>query len=626
MPLLQVSRKALRAALLCAALAPAAHAQTDAPRKTKNNTPATSVACDEGRAVALVEQQVAEARTFEKPVPQISVMTRAADLLWAYREDAARSIFTETFDLASKYFAQKGDESRVEGRGLVTTMPDQRFVVLRAIAKRDPEWSRRLAVQVAEDSRRESQKATAATGGANSFQETGVKLVDLAFSLLPVDQAVAMTLFRNSFAYPLTLSHPRFLFDLAKQDQKAADALAMEAVSAYGARGTTEDLSYLSVYVFALPRNISAVRAWTSYQPAADFPTNASLQEAFVKALLARAELISKTPDQFSVGARASNWETAQIYSALVSLEPLVARSLPAYSEQLAALKAAVQAAINDRARTAGDDYQQSLEEWKKFGNFDAQWEKAEHETNPERKDYAYASAASRATTLEQLDRAETLVEKIGEENARHQLLNWINFKRVELLVKDGQLDEARRSAGRVDDLDQRAILYFEIAREGVKRLSDKSRAAELLDEVLAAAAKAPFTDVRARAQLGVAHLYAEFDGLRALEVLGEAVKTINQLNDPDLAGTYITRRIEGKDFGIYTGNSVPGFSLENAFREAGPHDFEGALLVARNLSDKTLRATAVIGLAAHCLEESAKKPTPKKPTSKTQPAKKSQP
>ncbi|HVG28522.1 MAG TPA: hypothetical protein VM864_02255 [Pyrinomonadaceae bacterium] len=613
--------------LFCSlALAAGVCAQTPAAaqRKPKSATTPPPTVCDAERAVALVQQQVAEARSFEKPVAQISVMTRAADLLWAYQEDSARAIFTEAFDLASKYFAQKGDESRTEGRGLVTTAPDQRFVVLRAIAKRDAEWSRRLAVQVAEDSGRESQKATT---GAGSFQETGMKLIDLAGSLLPVDQSVATTLFRNSFNYPLTLLHARFLYDLAKQDQRAADALALEAVSAYAARGTTEDLSYLSVYVFAVPRNISAVRSYTVYQPPADFPLNAALQEAFVKALFARAETIIKTPDQFSTGKNPIYWETAEIYSALVALEPLVAQRLPAYSERLNDLRASVQAAIGERAREGSESYQQSLKDWQTYGNFDAQLERAERETNPDRKEYAYATAASSAKTLEQLERAESLVEKINDANARRQLLNWLNFKRAQLLAAEGQFDEAKRAAERVDELDQRAILHFEIARASVKKMSDKARAAELLDGVLAAAAKAPLTDVRARAQLGVAHLYAEFDGLRALEVLGAGVKTINQLKDPDLAGTFLTRRIEGKTFGIYTGNAVPGFSLENAFREAGPHDFEGALLAARDLADPALRATAVIGLAAHCLEESAKRAQPKKAAGKLPPTvKKAQP
>ncbi|HEX8162653.1 MAG TPA: hypothetical protein VF538_12340 [Pyrinomonadaceae bacterium] len=594
-----------------------------AQRKPRGAAATPAPACDDQRAVALVQQQVSEARSFASPVAQIGVMTRASDLLWAYREDAARAIFAESFDLASKYFAQKGDESRTEGRGLVTTFPDQRFVVLRSVAKRDAEWSRRLAVQVAEDSKRESQKAAT---GAGSFQETGMKLIDLADSLLPVDQSVAMTLFRNSFNYPLTLAHARFLFELAKTDQKAADALALEAVAAYAARGTTEDLSHLSVYVFAIPRNISSVRAYTSYPAQPGFALNAALQEAFVKAVFARAETIIKTPDQFSAGKNPYYWETAQILSALVALEPLVAERLPAYAERLGDLKASVRAAISDQAREGSESYQQSVKDWQVFGNFDAQVEKAERETDPEKKEYAYASAASSAKTLEQLERAESLVERINDANARRQLINWISFKRVELFVKDGLFDEAKRAAERVDELDQRAILYFEIARESIKKMSDKARAAELLEEVLAAAAKAPLTDVRARSQLGVAHLYAEFDGLRSLEVVNDAVKTINQLKDPDLAGTFLTRRIEGKTFGIYTGNPVPGFSLENAFREAGPHDFEGALLAARDLADPALRATAVIGLAAHCLEESAKRAQPKKATGKAAPNKKTQP
>lgn len=622
MTLLHLLRKAVRLILLASTLGLAADAQppAESPRKAKSSTAAH--ACDQQRAVALVEQQVAEARSFEKPAAQIAVMTRAADLLWPYQEDSARSTFTEAFDLASKYFAARGDESRVEGHGLVTTLPDQRFVVLRAIAKHDAEWSRRLAVQVAEDSKRESQKATTGTG---AFHETGEKLIELAISLLPIDQSVAVALARNSFSYPITLSHPQFLFELAKKDRVAADALALEALNAYGARGTTEDLSYLSSYVFALPYNISAVRAWTLYQVPADFPPSAALQEAFVRAVVARAETILKTPDQFSTGKNPYLWETAQILSALVSLEPLVARHLPAYSERLAALRASAQAALSDRAREASDSYQRSLKDWQTYNNFDAQLEKAGREANPERKDYAFASVASSAKTLEQLARAESLVEKIGDANVRRQLLNWINFKRAQVLAKDGQFDDAKRAAERVDELDQRAILYLEIASEAVKKLSDRARAAELLDEVLAAAAKAPPTDVRARAQLGVAHLYAEFDSLRALEVLADAVKTINQLSDPDLSRASINRRIEGKNFGVYASNVVPGFSLENAFRDAGAQDFEGALLAARNLSDKALRATAVIGLAARCLEESAKKQTLRKKPARPQPTKKPQ-
>jgi tetratricopeptide (TPR) repeat protein len=219
-----------------------------------------------------------------------------------------------------------------------------------------------------------------------------------------------------------------------------------------------------------------------------------------------------------------------------------------------------------------------------------------------------------------QLEQVEALAQKIGESEARQQLSNWLNFKRAQLLVKEGQLDEAKRVADRVDELDSRAILYFEIAREAIKKLEDKARAHELLDEVAAAASKAPNTPVKARTLLGITHLYAGFDALRAAEVMADAVKTINTLDDPELSMGFILRRIEGKNFSVYSGYNVPGFNLENSFQELGPRDFDGALSLARNLTDRAQRAIAILGLSAQCLEQNQK--TPAAPPKKDAPPK----
>jgi alkanesulfonate monooxygenase SsuD/methylene tetrahydromethanopterin reductase-like flavin-dependent oxidoreductase (luciferase family) len=165
----------------------------------------------------------------------------------------------------------------------------------------------------------------------------------------------------------------------------------------------------------------------------------------------------------------------------------------------------------------------------------------------------------------------------------------------------------------KIDELDHRAILYLEIAREGIKKLEDKKRARELLDEVATAAGRAPNTDVKARTLLGITHLLAEFDALRASEVMADAVKTINALNEPELSMGFILRRIEGKNFSVYSGYNIPGFNLENSFRELGPRDFDGALALARNLTDRALRSTAILGLSSQCLEQAAKPAAPSK-------------
>ncbi|MDQ5836247.1 MAG: hypothetical protein M3379_05640, partial [Acidobacteriota bacterium] len=125
----------LTALVLC--LQPAARAQV-------KEQAAQPIFCDPPRALVLVRMQLSESKAFTDPVKRISVMTRAADLLWADERETARDVFAEAFDLASAHFREHGDEVRHEQTradskmpGLTYEVPDQRFVVLRAIARRD---------------------------------------------------------------------------------------------------------------------------------------------------------------------------------------------------------------------------------------------------------------------------------------------------------------------------------------------------------------------------------------------------------------------------------------------------------------------------------------------------------
>jgi Flp pilus assembly protein CpaB len=94
--------------------------------------------CDREQAFSLIQEQIAQSKTLEKTAARISVLTQGADLLWPYRQSAARSAFEEAFEVASQ-----------------GNTPDQRFVVIRAIAQRDSEWARRLAKAIAEEKRSE---------------------------------------------------------------------------------------------------------------------------------------------------------------------------------------------------------------------------------------------------------------------------------------------------------------------------------------------------------------------------------------------------------------------------------------------------------------------------------------
>jgi len=581
--------------------------------QTTNKTPKgnAAAACDQQRALALVQQQAAEAKSFQHPVGQITVMTRAAELLWSYQQEAARAVLADAFELATKHFLAKGDEAKHEGRGAMIILPDQRVVVMRAIAKRDAEWARKLALEAAEDTRRAAEtKAPQVLG----VQSPGYKLLELASSLLTLNQPVALELIRKSFVYPANVTQAKLFYELAASNQMLADQLAREAITTYAQNGATEDLSFVSVYAFGLPGAISPLTMMMHYTVPQGFAPNAALQELALKAYVSRAETILKNPEQYAVNANKFWPETMQMLVALTSLETLAAERFPAYVERISNLKSSMHAANSEKEQQRAADFLQGRRDHERESKFDTLIEEIEREATPEKKERLIANAAQAAETVAQLEQVESLAQKIGESEARRQLSNWLNFKRAQLLVKDARLDEAKAVADKIDELDHRAILYFEIAREGIKKLEDKKRARELLDEVATTAAKAPNTAVKARTLLGITHLYAAFDALRAAEVMADAVKTINTLDDPELSLGFILRRIEGKNFSVYSGYNVPGFNLENSYRELGQRDFDGALMLARNLADRAQRATAILGLSAQCLEATSKPAAPPKP------------
>lgn len=606
------------------ALAQSKGARTKAPRpkEARPKDEAPKVFCDPPRAVAVVETQLSEAKAFADPLKRIAVMTRAADLLWPYERESARAVFSEAFDLASAYFRERGDETRVDkGRadsklsGLTIQLPDQRFQVIRAIARHDSKWARELALRAADETRAEAEKESAAAADEGARRPVGEKLLGFAETLLPTDFETAISVARTTFRDPATMYLPQFLYSVAKLNRGAADSLYAEALAAYADRDTTS-LLYLSTYPFALNYPVLTSVSYVFSVKPDGFAGDAELQRQYVAAFLRLAErrlaALAQQPPPDPGPYKKS--EPELIYLSLRALEPHNARR-PETLERIAALESqAVVLLTPERQRglTPGGGRRAVPSPFSGGDRFDELLEQAERQTNPDVRDSRITSAVIAAGEVAPLEKVEDAARKIGDAETRSQLLNWLYFVRAQGAVRAGELDDARKLAERVDALDERAILFLEIAESGLKRAGDRVRAGGLLDAVVAAADKAPETETKARALLGVAYLYAKLDRQRALEVAGGAVKTINRLRDPDLGATFLTRKIQGKEFGMYMTHTVPGFRLENSFRELGAVDFESALSVANDLSDKYQRALAVLGLASECLEDSAAKPAPK--------------
>jgi hypothetical protein len=527
------------------------------------------------------------------------VLLRAADLMWPYEPAKARIIFAEAFDFATMDFKEKGDQTVRDGR-LPMNLPDQRYRVIGAIAKHDPAWASKLSEQAIEENKTEGE-AEAKKDPSKAMQKAE-KLFGVALSLVETDPNSAAGFARMTFGQTATLYLPLFIYKLAETNKLLADIVYADALAAY-ANSPMDQFLYLSSYPFANDREAGEMPGWTVYKVPASVTPNPTLQRAFMQVLLRQARSIGTQPTEARPGSRYS--EASQIWQALSRLENQVQASLPDLVPAVQETKGSMFVLMSqkDQQRTASNLVEPPKQ------TFAEKIEAAEKQTDPARRESGIALAVLSGSKDEPLDVVVAAAEKLDDLGLRTQILSRLYFNRSQEALKNKQFDEARRLASKVEQLDQRAYLYSSIVSESIKAAKNDVEIREILEEVLAVTAKAPNTEVKARALLAVAYLFAKVDAIRGVGILGDAIKTINQIENPDFSRDQLMTKIEGKQFGSYSVLNTPGFNPENAFREMSSFDFDGLLYQAGQFTNKSLRSMTTLALVEPCLKLAPPKP-----------------
>lgn len=582
--------------LLLAFVSASATAQ-DKPQTT--TAPPSS--CSRDNALSTIQRQIDLSKTIDRDERRINVLLKAADLTWPLEQDKARATFGDAFEIATRQFKEKGDKDTNEGRSRVQGI-DYRYTVITAIAKRDSAWARKLTKQILDE---EAENADKAQKDSAQATRTAEKLLGAAISMIGSDQTAALEFARSSLRYPATFYIPLFLFRMWETNHSAADQFYSEALTAY-AQTPMDQFLYLSSYPFAATREIGEMPSTAYYQMPVGFAPNPSLERMFVLALLSRAYQSIQNPDAARSGGRFS--DNSQVFMALSRLEPLIANSLPDLAPALAEAKGNVASLLTqpEQANTAD-----TLTDPPKR-SFDETIESGDRMADPARREGWIAIAVLNAAETESLEKLEAASLKIDDLELRKQIMSLVYFYRSQKNIKEKKIDEARKLAAKVEEPDQRAYLYAQIATESLKQTKADTQVREMLEDVLQAVAKAPNSEVKVRAMLVVVHIYSTIDPNRAVALLGEVVTTINHVESIDLSSDRISKRVEGKAFGTYRLLATPGFSPEVVFREIGKLDFDGTLYVASNLSDKSLRALTSLSLADQCIKDLPPPPKPK--------------
>lgn len=576
--------------------------------------PEIAVACNEEFAKFLVDQQVGESRTVEETDKRIRILIRAADFLWKYDQPAARAHLTEAFKIAGDRFKEKGFEKR-ENKGLTTVLPDYRFEVIKAVAAKDAEWAKVLIEQLL----KEYEKESASREGFDKNRELDDTL-RIAVDSLKVNPELSRALFRRAMQHPLDFHWFWTMFSIAAANRQLADDVYSELLTTY-ANATPRRLLFLSAYPFASERMLGIEK----FQYGASVPEaltpNRNLQQRFIETFLRRAVSYASDPANASAAPEEHRLpEPIYIATTLNELEPIVVQDFPFLIQRLSEARAQAAGMLDEKMRKDADARESRNEEmgWG-FEKRLKELEKAE--ANGKLTDFMIVNLLTwgdNAKTAEQFKQIEPWLDKIKEPAACEGTINYFWFLRSKLAIKEGRIADAEKFAAKVPELEHRAILFFEIAEKQLKNVNDAATVYSTLREVGRLGEQAEDSTEKARVLLGLVNQYLKVNQVFAMQELADAVKVVNRIEKPDLLSDNTTRQIKGKNFAFFASFSMPGYGLENTFKEISKNNFELSLSNAKALEDKYFRTIAVLAIAKNCVDLAPKKPVRKAPASRS--------
>jgi hypothetical protein len=513
-------------------------------------------------------------QTIDDPTRRITVLIRAANLLWPRNKTKLACLLR--LEIAVQSEKEQGAQPR-DNRSLLMELPDQRYVVIRAVAKRDSLWAKKLTEQIL------TQEDQGSVSGSKKDSTndilTAQRLLESATELAPSNLITALNLARMSLKYPASFMLTRFLYTVAQVNQNAADYFYGEAITAYAERPMREFL-YLSTYpfgfvdggdmpVFGFYRDVLPPR----------FRVNSLLQQRFVQTLVRRAEQALVAPvDE----ADNYNWlpRTAHIIQALQRIEAQVRITAPDLVPALVQTreKLLVTLPLETQNKLPAPD-QSSPSGSATTRTFVERIEIAEKNPKVNERDDLIVEAVLGSSEQESVDRVLAAQDKISDKALRDTLTEWFYFTRAKQAVKGKQFAEAERLIARVEGQELRAYLKVEIAKALLNNSAADVRGREILDEGIAEANKSGMTIYTARTLLTAAELYSQIDLSRSLSVLGEAINCVNHLAAPDFAAEdqslVKTPRRKSNRGRFMIRFYMPGLDPERAFRDLAKIEFD---------------------------------------------------
>jgi hypothetical protein len=603
--------------VLCLFPEPSTTAQITA---TKSEAPSL---CERESALEMIRQQAEAAKTIDNSVQRIAVLIRAADLMWSYEQKQARTAFTEAFEVATRHEKEKSDTAK---RPLMLLMfvPDERYVVVRAVYKRDSVWARKLTQEILDQEKRWAEGSLSRNWRDDVM--IGQRLLDSGIKLLSTDVTQAQEVAAMSLRYPASSELTRFLYKLAEISQQAADQFYLNSLAIYHGKPMREFL-YLQAYPFGF-REGGDMPVFGYYQVPSSFVPNRLLQRRFVETLVQRSQQALEVQLD---DADNYNWlpGTAHILQVLTRVEPLVADALPDLLPAVGQAKERIMVSLPLETQKVLARPERASGASPPPRSFAERMEAAAKTPDVNKRDelivtaiittiHSHYDSGSEMASLEALVQG---LDEIGDPAVRVWLAEWVYFSKTNDAIKKKQLPEALKTVAKVEDPEIRTYLRGQIAKAFIDKPETETQAREILDQAIAEANKGRKTILAARTLLTAAIVYSRLNLSRSFTVLADAIKCTNGIESPNFSNDQIEKDIEKKVLQRRVHFWLPGFDPEGAFREMAKLDFDGSFTQVNTLTDKFQRAMSALAVAEVCQQQlqQPRKPPRRAKTTPTQ-------
>jgi hypothetical protein len=516
----------LAALLICPPALAQTPAQTQAQKEEKSQKEDKEL---EKKALALLDEIVGEAMSLKLVENRIYALTTAADLFWKRNEDRARALLAEAvsqFMAIERPFqpgAQSGAEPETqpgagtEGLRAMQAMGvrmELRTQLLQTLAARDS----RMALNFLRASRLpEAGKLFGGKGASPDFERDFE--MQLAIRIAENDPRSALQIAEESLKHGVSHQVYEIWANLLNKDPKGAAKLSGEITTAIKSVDALKDYQSIYVVTSMLNQLRGQLRPSRSNEKESPQPPQEA-REMFRDLLeLMVSTALKVTADQlldFQEQGRARDLLT-QVQMFLPDIEKHLPSRAPAARAKLAQFDKAIY------PHQAPQEIFLDMEN-KSPDELIAMAAKSKEEF----KDMLYRQAATKLIEQGDTTRARKVVKDfLPDDLAWDPLFAEIDRKEREQAVKEGKLEEARKSVSRLGSSEERALALVELATKAEADKDQKSQR-ELLKEAGELLGNEMETRSQVEAQLVLAAASLDIDPDRSFEIMASAIDRLN--------------------------------------------------------------------------------------------------